>query len=548
MSRRRSEGAGSPLVDQLDALNEARELGEGRVPQAAEAAVLDVLERASTRRSLSADHTVVGFFGATGSGKSSLFNAVTGQDLARVAATRPTTSAPLAAVWGAAGSAELLDWLGADQRHELADPLADGRRTGWLGGGRAEPGGLVLLDLPDFDSTALSHRETVQRLSGQVDVLVWVLDPQKYADAAVHQDFIRPLSAYGAVTMVVLNQIDRLPPGTLNAVLDSLRGILADDGLGKVPVYPVSASTGDGVDELRAAIAAVSAGRDAATQRLRLDAAGVAKALGAEVDGEPLDAPGKHVQRRLAGQLSEASGVETVVSAVGRSYRINAGAKTGWPVTRWLTRLRPDPLRRLNLKTRDVNPTVNRTSLPPPGSAQRAQADSAVRAYADTASHGAPEAWRGSIRRAARASAPTLPDALDQAIAHTDIGAGKGSWWWPVVGTVQWIALASALAGAAWLGGLFAMGYLQLPVPETPQVEGFPIPTLMIAGGLFLGIALSMATGIISRMAARTRAAAARRRLRTAVATVAQTHVVEPVANEIDRYNRFRSALRAARG
>lgn len=548
MSRRRLDEASSPLVRQLDALNEARQLGEGRVSEAAEASALAVLERASTRRSLSADHTVIGFFGATGSGKSSLFNAVTGKELARVAATRPTTSAPLAAVWGAGGSAELLDWLGAEQRHELESPLGGGRRTGWLGGGRSEPGGMVLLDLPDFDSTALSHRETVQRLSGQVDVLLWVLDPQKYADAAVHHDFIRPLSAYGAVTLVVLNQIDRLRPGALDPVLDSLRGIIADDGLGKVPVYPVSAATGEGVDELRAAIAAVAADRDAATQRLRVDAAGAADALGAGMAGEPLDAPGKDVQRRLAGQLSEASGVETVASAVARSYRINARAKTGWPVTRWLARLRPDPLRRLNLKSRDVNPAVNRTSLPPPGAAQRAQADSAVRAYADTASHGAPEAWRGSIRRAARASAPTLPDALDQAIAHTDIGAGKGSWWWPFVGTVQWIALAGALAGAGWLAVLFVLGYLQLPVPETPMVEGFPVPTLLIAGGLLLGIVLSMATGIIARLAARARASAARRKLRAAVAEVASTRVVSPVVDEIERYNRFRSALGAARG
>lgn len=548
MSRRRLEGSASPLVAQLEALNLARELGEGRVDDTAAAAALTVLERASTRRSLSAEHTVVGFFGATGSGKSSLFNAVSGEQLARVAATRPTTSSPLAAVWGAAGSAELLDWLGVDQRHELGSPLGAGRRPGWLGGQREEPGGLVLLDLPDFDSTALAHRETVTRLSGQVDVLVWVLDPQKYADAAVHHDFIRPLSAYGAVTMVVLNQTDRLRPGALEPVLDSLRGILSDDGLGKVPIFPVSAVTGDGIEELRATIAAVAAKHDAATQRLRADVSGAAGLLGDGTASAAIDPPGKDAERRLAGALAQASGVDTVVSAVARSYRISAAARTGWPVTRWLGRLRPDPLRRLNLTSRDVNPAVNRTSLPAPGAAQRAQADSAVRAYADAASGGAPEAWRGSIRRAARASAPTLPDALDQAIARTDIGAGKGSWWWPVVGAVQWIALATALAGAGWLGVLFVLGYLQLDVPEAPAVEGFPVPTLMVAGGVLLGVVLALATGLVARLAARARAAAARRKLRAAVADVAMARVVAPVVNEIDRYNRFRAAVKAARG
>ena len=47
---------------------------------------------------------MVGFFGATGSGKSSLFNAVSGEEIATAAVRRPTTSEPLAGIWGAEGS------------------------------------------------------------------------------------------------------------------------------------------------------------------------------------------------------------------------------------------------------------------------------------------------------------------------------------------------------------------------------------------------------------------------------------------------------------
>ncbi|MFB0833144.1 GTPase family protein [Arthrobacter halodurans] len=548
MSRRAAATAASPIVARLEALERARELGEGRVPEAAHARALAVLERASARRSLSAEHTVVGFFGATGSGKSTLFNAVTGERWARAAATRPTTAAPLAAVWGPAGSAELLDWLEVAERHELGGPLSAGRKTGWLRGGREEPGGLILLDLPDFDSTALEHRDIVRRLSGQVDVLVWVLDPQKYADAAVHDDFIRPLSSHGAVTLVVLNQIDRLPADSVEPVVDSLRRILADDGLGEVRILPASAATGSGVDEVRAAIAGIAGERSAATRRLAADVADAAGQLAAGTGTTALAPPGRDAERRLATHLAQAAGVDTVASAVERSYRIGARGRTGWPVTRWLGRLRPDPLRRLNLRSRDVNPAVNRTSLPPPGAAQRAQSDGAVRAFADEASAGAPEAWRGSIRRAARGSADTLPDDLDQAIARTDIGAGRGSWWWPVVGVVQWIALACALVGAGWLGFLFVLGYLQLGVPAVPLVEGVPVPTLMLAGGVLLGMVLGLATGLLARLAAKARAAAARRRLTSAVAAVARRRIVEPVAAEIGRHNDFVRALAAARG
>ena len=82
------------LAPRLNALGEAAELAAGRLPEDVVAGADAVVRAAGERQALSAEHTVVGFFGATGSGKSSLFNALTGRDLARVAATRPTTSEP----------------------------------------------------------------------------------------------------------------------------------------------------------------------------------------------------------------------------------------------------------------------------------------------------------------------------------------------------------------------------------------------------------------------------------------------------------------------
>ncbi|EMY33487.1 ATP/GTP-binding protein [Arthrobacter crystallopoietes BAB-32] len=538
MSRHRSRMEGSPLQRRLEALNTARELAVGRLPEAMLTPAFEVLERASVRRSLSSEHTVVGLFGATGSGKSSLFNALTGQDIARAAARRPTTAEALAGVWGAAGSEPLLDWLQVNQRRSMeADTLAD-----------PASGGLILLDLPDFDSTALEHRQIVERMAGQVDVLVWVLDPQKYADAAVHNGFLRPLASHGAVTMIVLNQIDRLRQGELAPVLESLRAILARDGMDSVRLFPVSAATGSGIPELRQAIRKVADERGAANERLTVDVQQAASALQQAGGGPVLAAPGKEDKRRLAGQLAQAAGVEVVADAVEQSFRRRSHASTGWPVTRWLGRLRRDPLKRLNLDRQDVNPAVNRSSMPPPGPAQRAQADTAVRKFADTASTGAPELWRGAIRRAARSNADGLPDALDQALARTDLGSNRKAWWWPLVGLLQWIALAAALAGALWLLGLFVLGYLQLSVPPAPTVEGFPVPTLLLIAGLLLGILLGILSSVVSRVAAKGRAARARRKLQAAVADVAAVQVAQPVEAEIDHYNRFREAVAEASG
>src|SRR6185437_8432607 len=129
---------------------------------------------------LSGDHTVVALAGATGSGKSSLFNEIAGIELAAVGVRRPTTLETEACIWGTQGTSDLMDWLHLPSRHRITreSALDAGRETD------LQP--LVLLDLPDFDSTSLGHRDEVERLLALIDVFVWVTDPQKYADSALH--------------------------------------------------------------------------------------------------------------------------------------------------------------------------------------------------------------------------------------------------------------------------------------------------------------------------------------------------------------------------
>ncbi len=537
MSRHTAAREASQLDRRLAALNDARELAAGVLPDSELEAVRQLLDRAGSRRSLSADHTVVGFFGATGSGKSTLFNAVSGAEIATAAARRPTTSEPLAGVWGADGSEPLLDWLEVRQRHH-AIPVP----------GFADDGtGLILLDLPDFDSTHAANRAIVERMVGLVDVLVWVLDPQKYADAAVHNDFLTPLAAHGAVTLVVLNQVDRLPERDIGPVLESLKGILARDGLGKVQVLGASALTGHGVDEVRNAIRGVVTQRQALSQRLGADVTRASRRL-SDVSG-PGEAAGVRpaLASRLTDELATAANVPLVVDAVATSYRLEATRRTGWPATRWLLRFRPDPLRRLNLKSSSPS-HLNRTSLPPAGAPERARTDAAVREFADAASEGAPGPWRAAIRSAAREGRDALPDALDQAIAGTDLMTFRKSWWWGIFNVVQWLALAVVVGGLGWLAALAGLAYLQLPVPEVPRVEGWPLPTLMIAGGVVLGVFLALTGKVIGAAAARARAATARKRLRAAVGKVAGGLVVEPVEIEVSRLSAFNAVLKAAGG
>ncbi len=186
----------------------------------------EVVDRASGRLRIAAEHTVIAIAGATGSGKSSTFNALTGLEISAVGVRRPTTSWATACVWGTQGASELLEWLGIPARHQVTrDTVLDtGREDRRLEG-------TVLLDLPDHDSTEVSHHLEVDRLVQLADLLVWVLDPQKYADAAIHDRYLKPLSTHAGVMMVVLNHIDTVPEDRRDAMLADVRRLLDQDGL-----------------------------------------------------------------------------------------------------------------------------------------------------------------------------------------------------------------------------------------------------------------------------------------------------------------------------
>ena len=539
------------LSERITGLATATDIAEGRLDAAVVQQARQTLDRAGQRRALSADHTVVGFFGATGSGKSSLFNAVVGQELARTAARRPTTSAPLAAVWGDEGSQPLLDWLDVADRHVVGPALST-----TSGSGRAAAtttGGLVLLDLPDFDSVTREHRDIVQRMVGLVDVVVWVVDPQKYADAVLHQDFVQPLSRHGAVTMVVLNHADRLAERDVPTVLGSLRELLAQDGLpatGPSAPAAVSARTGEGVGALRTRIHEVAAGRAAAGARLEADVVHAAQDLAhAAGEGDPRGID-KDASERLTAGLARAAGIDMVADAAARSYRLRAGRHTGWIATRWLSRFRKDPLKRLHIESHDrhSDPGVHRTSLPPMNAAQKASADSAVRGFADQVSQGAGEPWRRSVRGAARRHEERLPDALDQAVARTKFSARTSSWWWIVFDILQWLAMAVTVLGLLWLLGLFLADYFQLQLPPPPTVEGFPlpVPTLMVVAGVVLALFLALTGAVLASLASRARASRVRRRLLRSVREAAAEAVEASVRAELDAHQEFREALTRA--
>jgi len=529
------------LGDRVSALQRGVEIAAGRLPSPLIADAQQVLVRAGERSALSGAHTVVAFAGATGSGKSSLFNAVAGLDLARVGVRRPTTASALACVWGPEGAGPLLDWLGIPTRHQVA------RESALDAGSQGDLTGLVLLDLPDHDSTELTHRVEVDRVVALVDLLVWVVDPQKYADEVLHA-YLRRLASHSDVMVVVLNHIDKLSRVERERCLTHLQQLLTDDGLAGVPVLATSAVTGAGVEELRGRLRKAVSERHAAAARTTADLVAVASRLRETVDG-PGNAAIRDVDReRLVSALAVASGVPAVVDAVEHAYTHRAHAVTGWPLVRWVGRLRPDPLKRLRVDRRDVAPELLRSSLPAATPAQRAAAATAVRSLLDSAVTGAPRAVAQSVQAVTRTASQHLPDRLDRAVASTDLEGDRVPWWWRLLGTLQWLGFAALVLGAGWLLVLGVGTWVGVSRPDTPSVRGVAWPVVLALGGLLAGLLLAWVGRVLSGIGARRAAGRAERRLKRAVAVVADEVVVEPVRRELGVLDELRSALARASG
>ena len=600
--------ATSPFARSVASLKDAISYGEGRVPETVLLDAAETLERLSQRRELSTEHTVIGFFGATGSGKSTLFNAIAGQNIALSAPTRPTTSTVQAAIWEAEDSEELLDWLGIDKRvypqtqalaaegdategNEVGGNKAAGgaaapnavtepapglfnrirRAIGGRGEMRTRTGGLILLDMPDFDSVTTTNRDLAARMMRYVDVLVWVVDPQKYADAVIHRDFMVPLAASGAQALCVLNQADKLAPAEVPAVLASLTRLLQAEGteahLLAAPIA-VSARTGEGVDVLRDLLAQVAAAKSLSLQRTDAQLHATASQLRTYAGGEGTVLAGAYAleaEQKLVKACYASSQAEQVLEAATASYRRAAGQHTGWILTRWMSRLKADPLRRLHLGQQDETKSTSKaaksagmlgsdsenapelvaSSLPPLSAAQKAGMANAVRQYSKQMAARIDEPWKRSMKEAALSREAELPELLERDMVRIDYGLGRTRAPWVIFNALQWIALLSALAGVGWLTLISGMAYLQIQLPPAPTPEGSPVPlpTLLLLLGVLLGIASAGVGRLLTAMGSRYYARKLRGRLQTGVEKAVQSCVVAPVQQEAKRLNAYRKAL-----
>lgn len=168
---------------------------------------------------------VVALCGGTGVGKSTLINALAGGEIAEASAERPTTThirvyhhrdvelggLPSAITYGAR--------FVAHEREELRHK--------------------VLVDTPDLDSFVREHRERTLRLLKSAGLVLWVFSPEKYLEERTWS-VLREERRFSA-SAAVLNKVDGLAPGELDAVTEDLGRRLEDAGLGKVRIFRTNA-------------------------------------------------------------------------------------------------------------------------------------------------------------------------------------------------------------------------------------------------------------------------------------------------------------------
>ncbi|MFE1783758.1 GTPase [Streptomyces sp. NPDC059506] len=525
----------------------------------------DLLDRISERSRYSLDHTVVAIAGATGSGKSSLFNALAGAELSPAGVRRPTTASPLSCAWVPGGAAPLLDRLGvpAADRRDRRDRRAD--CDGPAGEAcPAEDGalaGLVLLDLPDHDSAVGTHRREVERMLRLVDAVVWVVDPEKYADAVLHDRYLRPLACHADVTVVVLNQVDRLPSDTVEQVLDDLRGLLDEDGIavgehgepGAV-VVAASAVTGQGVGELREVLVRTVAEGRAARRRLAADLDRVVEELRPFYVGSGRAGLTEEAREEFCDRLADAVGATAEGRAAEREWARRAAEACATPYGRWWRDRRAGRDRRAEGPRRPEHGPLDH-GQPEDGQLEHGQlehgqlegggaepsggrvvaarpvVEEAVRTVAREAAAGLPDPWARAVRGAALRGGVRLPGELEEAALRAGTGISAGPGWWRAVGLVQWVLLGLAVLGA--VGPVVLPWWVAVPVAVGAPAAGF---------------VLARACRSAARGPARRFGQEAERRRRAAAAECGRSAVLEPIAAELLRYREVRERYGIAAG
>jgi GTPase SAR1 family protein len=152
---------------------------------------------------------LVGLFGGTGVGKSSLLNRLAGENIARVGAERPT-------------SREVTLYLHQDHALESLPPEFPLARTRIQYHHDRQRRDIAWIDMPDIDSTHRANRELVFAWLPYIDWLIYVVSPERYRDDAGWK--VLRERGHRHEWLFVINHWDTAEPEQYDAFVSDLAG------------------------------------------------------------------------------------------------------------------------------------------------------------------------------------------------------------------------------------------------------------------------------------------------------------------------------------
>ena len=140
---------------------------------------------------------VAGLFGGTGVGKSSLLNRLAGEAVARVSAERPTSRDITVYVHRSISVDHLPQGLPLERMRTALHNNPEFRHV-------------LFIDIPDFDSVEQANRELVDAWLPHLDVVMYVVSPERYRDDQGWQLLQRHAREHAWI--FIINQWDRGSP------------------------------------------------------------------------------------------------------------------------------------------------------------------------------------------------------------------------------------------------------------------------------------------------------------------------------------------------
>ncbi|SCN46727.1 hypothetical protein BAZMOX_03651_0 [methanotrophic endosymbiont of Bathymodiolus azoricus (Menez Gwen)] len=137
---------------------------------------------------------IIAFLGGTGVGKSTLLNRLAGQEIARTGVVRPTSKEVTLFHHTSVKITQLPSRLPIDKIKVAEHSDASKKHIIWI-------------DMPDFDSTEKSNQQLVLEWLPHIDVLVYVVSPERYRDNKAWQLLLAEGGKHAWI--FVLNQSDR---------------------------------------------------------------------------------------------------------------------------------------------------------------------------------------------------------------------------------------------------------------------------------------------------------------------------------------------------